>query len=64
MTLSLMRARGRPVTKILLTNGPLAGLCAAPSLVLDSMTRSSLAGWCPEIVHEPDYDSALKAAQA
>jgi thiol peroxidase len=49
---------------VLLVDGPLAGLCGRAVVVLDEQDRVVHAQLVPEIGQEPDYDSALRAAQA
>lgn len=44
---------------VLLTDGPLAGLCARAVLVLDEQDRVIHAQLVPEITQEPDYSAAL-----
>jgi thioredoxin-dependent peroxiredoxin len=65
VTLSLMRDKKFAQDYgILLTDGPLAGLCGRAVVVLDSDDKVIYRQLVPEIGQEPDYDSALKAAQA
>ncbi|OIO61404.1 MAG: thiol peroxidase [Alphaproteobacteria bacterium CG_4_10_14_0_2_um_filter_63_37] len=47
---------------VLLTDGPLAGLCARSVVVLDENDTVVYTQLVPEIVEEPDYQAALKAA--
>jgi thioredoxin-dependent peroxiredoxin len=49
---------------VLLEDGPLAGLTARAVVVLDEHDRVLHAQLVPEIGQEPDYDAALRAAQA
>lgn len=44
---------------VLLTDGPLAGLCARAVLVLDEQDRVIHAQLVPEITQEPDYEATL-----
>lgn len=60
--LSLMR--GKSFQKdygVLLTDGPLEGLCARAVVVLDESNRVKYTQLVPEIAQEPDYDAALKS---
>ena len=45
-------------------DGPLAGLCGRAVVVLDSEDKVVYCQLVPEIGQEPDYDAALRAAQA
>jgi len=61
-TLSLMR--GKNFAKdygVLITDGPLAGLCSRAVVVLDESDTVVYTEQVPEITHEPDYDKALAA---
>jgi thioredoxin-dependent peroxiredoxin len=44
---------------VLITDGPLAGICARAVVVLDEQNKVLYTQLVPEIVQEPDYDSAL-----
>jgi thiol peroxidase len=46
---------------MLITDGGLAGLCARAVVVLDENNKVVYTQLVPEIVEEPDYDSALAA---
>ncbi len=46
---------------ILISDGPLAGICARAVLVLDEQDRVIHSQLVPEIAQEPDYDSAMAA---
>lgn len=46
---------------VLITDGPMAGLCARAVVVLDASDRVVHTQLVPEIVQEPDYDAALAA---
>jgi thioredoxin-dependent peroxiredoxin len=46
---------------VLVTDGPLAGLCARAVVVLDENDKVLHAQLVPEIAQEPDYEAALKA---
>ncbi len=46
---------------VLITNGPLAGLCARAIVVLDENDKVIYTELVPEIANEPDYDKALAA---
>jgi thioredoxin-dependent peroxiredoxin len=63
--LSLMRSRDFAKDYgVLITDGPLAGITARAVVVLDAEDKVVHAQLVPEIGQEPDYDAALKAAQA
>jgi thioredoxin-dependent peroxiredoxin len=62
--LSLMRSRDFAKTYgVLLTDGPLAGICARAVVVLDEGDQVVYRQLVPEIGQEPDYDAALAAAK-
>jgi thiol peroxidase len=64
VTLSLMRDKKFAQDYgVLLTDGPLAGLCGRAVVVLDADDKVIHRQLVPEIGQEPDYDAALKAAQ-
>jgi thiol peroxidase len=44
---------------VLITDGPLAGITARAVVVLDESNKVLYTELVPEIVQEPDYDSAL-----
>jgi thiol peroxidase len=46
---------------VLLTDGPLAGLCARAIIVVDEQDKVVYTELVPDIVQEPHYDRALKA---
>lgn len=46
---------------VLLSDGPMAGLCARAVVVLDAGNKVIHSELVPEIVQEPNYDSALAA---
>jgi thiol peroxidase len=48
---------------VLITDGPLEGLCARAVVVLDEHDKVVHAQLVPEITEEPDYESALAAAK-
>ena len=48
---------------VLLTDGPLAGLCARSVVVLDEEDKVIYRQLVPEIGQEPDYDAALAAVR-
>jgi thioredoxin-dependent peroxiredoxin len=61
-TLSLIRSKDfAKAYGVLITDGPLAGLCARAVIVLDQQDRVVYTELVPEITHEPDYDKALQA---
>ncbi len=62
VTLSLIR--GKNFAKdygVLITEGPLAGLCSRAVVVLDARNKVVYTEQVPEIAQEPDYDKALAA---
>lgn len=62
--LSMMR--GKTFAKdygVLITDGPLEGVCARAVVVLDESNRVRYTQLVPEIAQEPDYDAALRAAE-
>jgi len=60
--LSLMRGRGFAKDYgVLITDGPLEGICARAVVVLDENDTVRHAQLVREIGEEPDYDAALKA---
>jgi thiol peroxidase len=46
---------------VLMTDSPLAGLCARTTLVLDENDKVLYTQLGPELTVEPDYDKALAA---
>jgi thiol peroxidase len=44
---------------VLITDGPLADICARAVVVLDENNKVLYTQLVPEIVQEPDYDPAL-----
>jgi thiol peroxidase len=62
--LSLMRSKHFAKDYgVLLSDGPLAGLCARAVVVLDEGDKVVYQQLVPEITQEPDYDAALAAAK-
>ena len=62
ISLSMMRSRNFAKDYgMLITDGPLAGLCARGVVVLDESNRVVHTQLVPEIGEEPDYDAALAA---
>jgi thiol peroxidase len=62
-TLSLMRSHDFARDYgVLITTGPLAGICARAVVVLDESDKVLYTELVPEITQEPDYDKALAAA--
>ncbi len=60
--LSMMRGRGfAKEYGVLITDGPLEGICARAVVVLDEDNRVRYTQLVKEIAQEPDYDAALKA---
>lgn len=58
--LSMMRSKNFAKDYgILMTDGPLAGICARAVVVLDENNKVVYAQLVPEIGEEPDYDAAL-----
>ena len=61
-TLSMMRSKQFAEDYgVLISDGPLAGVTARAVVVLDGDNKVVYAELVPEIVQEPDYDSALAA---
>lgn len=61
-TLSMMRDRNFAKDYgVLITDGPLAGITARAVVVLDADNKVTYTELVPEIVQEPDYDSAIAA---
>jgi len=59
-TLSMMRDRHFAKDYgVLITDGPLAGICARAVVVLDENDKVLYTELVPEIAHEPNYDKAL-----
>lgn len=46
---------------VLMTDGPMAGICARAVVVIDERDRIAYTQLVPEIRQEPDYDAALAA---
>jgi thiol peroxidase len=62
ITLSMMRSKSFAKDYgMLISDGPLAGLCARGVVVLDENNKVLYTQLVPEIVEEPDYDAALAA---
>ena len=60
VSLSMMRNRNFAKNYgVLITDGPLAGICARAVVVLDEQNKVTYTQLVPEIVQEPDYDAAL-----
>ena len=60
--LSMMRTRGFAKDYgVLITDGPLAGICSRAVIVLDEDDNVVYTEQVPEITQEPDYDKALAA---
>jgi thiol peroxidase len=60
VSLSMMRNRNFAKDYgVLITDGPLAGICARAVVVLDENNKVLYTELVPEIVQEPDYDQAL-----
>ena len=60
VTLSMMRDRNFAKDYgVLITDGPLAGICSRAVVVLDADNKVVYTQLVPEITQEPDYDSAL-----
>ena len=64
VTLSMMRSRDFARDYgVLMTNGPLAGICARAVVVLDENDRVVYTELVPEIAREPDYEKVLAAVK-
>lgn len=62
VSLSMMRSRNFAKDYgMLITDGPLAGLCGRAVVVLDADNKVVYTQLVPEIGQEPDYDAALAA---
>lgn len=60
--LSMMRSRDFAKDYgVLITDGPLAGICARAIVVLDENDKVVYTQMVPEITQEPDYEKALAA---
>ena len=60
--LSLMRGRGfAKEYGVLMTDGPMEGICARAIVVLDANDKVRYTELVPEIAQEPDYERALAA---
>lgn len=60
VTLSMMRNRNFAKDYgVLITDGPLAGICARAVVVVDENNKVIYTQMVPEITQEPDYESAL-----
>jgi thiol peroxidase len=60
VTLSMMRDRNFAKDYgVLITDGPLAGICARAVVVVDENNKVIYTQMVPEITQEPDYESAL-----
>lgn len=63
--LSMMRTRKFAKDYgVLLTEGPLRGLCARAVVVIDSTGKVVYSELVPEIAQEPDYEAAINALKA
>lgn len=61
-TLSMMRSRNFAKDYgVLMTDGPLAGICARAVVVLDASDKVLYTELVPEIAQEPNYEAALAA---
>jgi thiol peroxidase len=61
-TLSLVRSKDFAKNYgVLITDGPLAGMCARAVVVLDEHDKVIYTELVPEITQEPNYDRALEA---
>jgi thioredoxin-dependent peroxiredoxin len=64
VTLSMMRSQDFARDYgVLITSGPLAGLCARSVVVLDENDQVVHAQLVPELSREPDYDQVLQAVK-
>lgn len=60
LSLSMMRSKSFAKDYgVLITDGPLEGLCARAVVVLDEENKVIYTEQVPEITQEPDYDAAL-----
>jgi thiol peroxidase len=65
VTLSMMRSKDFARDYgVLMTSGPLAGLCARAVVVLDENDKVIYSELVPEIAREPNYDKVLAAVKA
>lgn len=65
VTLSMMRSKDFARDYgVLMTSGPLAGLCARAVVVLDENDKVIYTELVPEIAREPNYDKVLAAVKA
>jgi thiol peroxidase len=65
VTLSMMRSRAFAKDYgVLITSGPLAGICARAVVVLDEQDRVLHSELVAELAREPDYDKVLAAVKA
>ena len=61
-TLSMMRSKDFAKDYgVLITDGPLAGICARAVVILDENNQVIYAEQVPEITQAPDYEAALSA---
>lgn len=64
VTLSAMRGRDfNKIYGVMITDYPLAGLCARAVILLDENDKVLHSELVSEITNEPDYDAALSAAR-
>jgi thioredoxin-dependent peroxiredoxin len=64
ITLSMMRSQQFGLDYgVLMTTGPLAGICARAVVVLDDQDRVVYTQLVPELGREPDYEKVLAAAR-
>jgi len=64
ITLSMMRSQQFALDYgVLMTSGPLAGICARAVVVLDENDRVLYTQLVPELGREPDYEKVLAAAK-
>jgi thioredoxin-dependent peroxiredoxin len=64
VTLSMMRSQQFALDYgVLMTSGPLAGICARAVVVLDENDRVVYTELVPELAREPSYDKVLAAAK-
>jgi len=65
VTLSMMRSKDFARDYgVLMTSGPLAGLCARAVVVLDENDKVLYNELVPEIAREPNYDKVLEAVRS
>jgi len=64
ITVSLFRSNFFDFYPVVITDGPLKGLCSRVIIVLNDRNEILHSEQVPEITHEPDYSEALRALQS